>query len=592
MLVQLDEATAHNRFQSAFRNFSKIIKAYGGIAHEIRGDALVAEFELTTDAVNAALMFQAHNLKVNKTYKDDIKPLLRIGISLGEVIIADKTITGSGVVMAQRLEQLADPGGIVVHSSIFDTAPKRMPYWFEALGEQVLKGFDDPVRCFSVTLRQGEAIPKPEVKAARKSDKPTTSRTSKIGMSVLGVMMLVLIGIGTLILLDKPPGMPTVDYLAEKTEQSYSRLQTRFEWIPVLFHEDGSGTKVGQQKATDEKLSIVEAEGNSENERVGTEKLISGGPEQEDEVKRAAEQAQMLAQLELEARQQAIEKEKQLQAERERKAKEAQLEKQKKLEAEQERRRREQEEQLARQQAEAKRQAELERKKAEELRLAELKRKEAEEKRIAELKRKEAEEKRRAELQRKAEQERQAELARQEAEKQQQILSMLSTADLYFDNGEYAKAQVQYQKVLALNPAQAEKQRATNRVENTEVALLVAKRSDLILLFHDVRGTYSSEISTTEGKSRYALGKRSNEVKLKQNKDKISGTFSGDRSGEIEGIIDEDTIRFQWFVSGGGYFARGSGEWKVINDGLTLNGTWRRGVPSSTRGNWNLTKTE
>ncbi|MFT5484234.1 MAG: class 3 adenylate cyclase, partial [Halieaceae bacterium] len=36
--------------------------------------------------------------------------------------------------MAQRLEQLADPGGIVVQGAVFDTVPKRMPYWFEALG--------------------------------------------------------------------------------------------------------------------------------------------------------------------------------------------------------------------------------------------------------------------------------------------------------------------------------------------------------------------------------------------------------------------------------------------------------------------------
>ena len=440
MLVQLDEAIAHNRFQTAFSDFSKIIKAYGGVAHEIRGDALVAEFELTTDAVNASLAFQAQNLKANKTYKDDIKPYLRIGISLGEVIIADKTITGSGVVMAQRLEQLADPGGIVVHSSISDTTPKRMPYWFETLGEQALKGFDDPVRCFAVSLRQGESIPKPEIKVTPKTDKPAISKTSKVGMSLLGIMMLALIGIGTLILLDKPPGMETIDYLTEKTEQTYSRLQVRFEWIPVLFHKEGSGSIVGQQQVTDEKLSIVEVDGKAENERVAREKLISGGSEQETEAKRAAEQALVLAQLELEAKQRAIEKEKQLQAERERKAETERIAQQKKLEADKERQR---QEQLARQQAEAKKQAELKRKQAEEKRLAELRRKEAEKKRLAELKRKEAEEKQRAEL------------ARQEAERQNQILSQLSTADLYFDNGDYTKAQINYQKVLALNPAEA-----------------------------------------------------------------------------------------------------------------------------------------
>ena len=584
LLVQLDEAIAHNRFQTAFSNLSKIIKAYGGVAHEIRGDALVAEFELTTDAVNAALAFQSQNLKANKTYKDDIKPYLRIGISLGEVIIADKTITGSGVVMAQRLEQLADPGGIVVHSSIPDTAPKRMPYWFEALGEQVLKGFEEPVRCFAVSLRQGETIPKPEIKTTPKTGKKSTSRTSKIGMSILGIMMLTLIGIGTLILLDKPPGMKTLDYLTDKTEQTYGRLQVRFEWIPVLFHKDGSGTKVGQQQVTSEKLSIVEVEGKAGQEPVAREKLISGGAEQETEAKRAADQALVLAQLELEAGQKAIEKEKQLQAERERKAEEERIAQQKRIYADKEKRRQEQQEQLARQQAEAKKQAELKRKKAEEKRLAELNRKEAEEKRLAELKRKEAEEKKRAEL------------ARQEAERQKQILSLLSDADLYFDNGDYTKAQVHYQKVLALNPAETEKQRAMQRMENTEVALLVLKRSDLILLFHDVRGTYSAEIFTTSGLKyqKWFFNRRAKkiEVILKQNKDKITGTFSGDRTGQIEGILDEDIISFRWFMTKGAASGAGRGEWKITNDALNLNGSWKSIGGYDASGIWNLTKIE
>ncbi len=333
ILVQLDEAIAHNRIRTAFNNFSKAIEAYGGIAHEIRGDALVAEFELTTDAVSAALAFQSHNQKTNKTFEDDIKPQLRIGISLGEVIIADGTITGSGVVMAQRLEQLADPGGIVVQGAVFDTVPKRMPYWFEALGEQVLKGFDRPVKAFAVSLRQGEAIPKPEIKTKPKTVKQGTSRTSKIGMSLLGIMMLALIGIGTLILLDKPPEMRTLDYLTEKTEQTYGRLEVRFEWIPVLFEKAGSETRVGQKQTTDEKLTIVQVDAKAEQERIANEKVIATKLESEAEEKRIAEQALTLAQLELEAKQEVIEKEKGIQAERERKAEQERIAKQKKIEA-------------------------------------------------------------------------------------------------------------------------------------------------------------------------------------------------------------------------------------------------------------------
>ena len=99
-LVQINETLAHERIQTAFRNFSETIRTYGGLAHEIRGDALVAEFERASDAVAAALAFQALNEEFNSTLSDEIQPSLRIGISLGEVVIADNTITGAGVVLA------------------------------------------------------------------------------------------------------------------------------------------------------------------------------------------------------------------------------------------------------------------------------------------------------------------------------------------------------------------------------------------------------------------------------------------------------------------------------------------------------------
>jgi class 3 adenylate cyclase len=56
-LVQQNETLAHERIQAAFNSFSETISAYGGVAREIRGDALVAEFDRSSDAVTAALVF-------------------------------------------------------------------------------------------------------------------------------------------------------------------------------------------------------------------------------------------------------------------------------------------------------------------------------------------------------------------------------------------------------------------------------------------------------------------------------------------------------------------------------------------------------
>jgi adenylate cyclase len=162
VLVQHDETVAHQRIQDCFRRFSETIDAYCGVTHEIRGDALVAEFDRASDAVCAGIAFQADNSQVNATLEDDVRPEVRIGISMGEVVIADNTITGAGVILAQRLEQLANPGGMCIQDAAYQSVPKRLPFEYQSKGEQTLKGFEEPVRAYTVTLKAGEVVPATE----------------------------------------------------------------------------------------------------------------------------------------------------------------------------------------------------------------------------------------------------------------------------------------------------------------------------------------------------------------------------------------------------------------------------------------------
>jgi adenylate cyclase len=221
LLVQKNETLAHERIQAAFHHFSETIKTYGGITRELRGDALVAEFERASDAVPAALAFQVLNQEFNYKLDDDIQPQLRIGISLGEVIIADNTITGAGVVLAQRLEQLADPGGLVVQGSVSETVPARMPFEFESLGEQKLKGFDQPVRAFAVKLRSGEELPVPETnKATYFADSRTPQVPDKPSIAVLPF--------------DNMSGDPEQEYFTDGITEDIITELTRFQTLFVI----------------------------------------------------------------------------------------------------------------------------------------------------------------------------------------------------------------------------------------------------------------------------------------------------------------------------------------------------------------------
>jgi adenylate cyclase len=158
-LVQKNEILAHERIQGTFRKFSETISSYGGVALEIRGDALVAEFAKASDSVSASLAFQAANTTLNEQLSDDILPVLRIGIAMGEVVVADNTVTGEGIILAQRLEQLAEPGSVCIQGAAYDTLPKRLPFEYKNLGEQQIKGFDEPVRVYAVSLESGGVIP-------------------------------------------------------------------------------------------------------------------------------------------------------------------------------------------------------------------------------------------------------------------------------------------------------------------------------------------------------------------------------------------------------------------------------------------------
>ena len=189
-LVQQDEQKAHQRIQDAFQRFGKTISSYHGQVRELRGDALLAEFERASDAVCAALAFQLSQLEYNARLDDDIRPQVRVGIALGEVIIADDTITGAGVVLAQRLEQKADAGGLCITPAIREALPRRLPFELQNLGEQDLKGFDEAIGVYRVALQPGATIPPPE--GHRDDGRPGSSRNN---MAVIVAVVVVFLGV-------------------------------------------------------------------------------------------------------------------------------------------------------------------------------------------------------------------------------------------------------------------------------------------------------------------------------------------------------------------------------------------------------------
>jgi class 3 adenylate cyclase len=137
--MEQDEDLTHRRVNEAFDLLDEAVCRYGGLIAEKRGDALLAEFAQPSDALGAALAFQGDADELFAVVEDDIRPQMRIGINLGEVIADRGTLWGPGVNLAQRVEQLAPPGGVAVSDTVFNAVSKSIPVDYTDLGQQQVK---------------------------------------------------------------------------------------------------------------------------------------------------------------------------------------------------------------------------------------------------------------------------------------------------------------------------------------------------------------------------------------------------------------------------------------------------------------------
>src|SRR5260370_25407109 len=64
-----------------------------------------------------------------------------------------------GAPAADRLESLADPGGICISRTVHENIRNKLPLNYEDLGEQAVKNIAEPVRVFRVMLDGGAATP-------------------------------------------------------------------------------------------------------------------------------------------------------------------------------------------------------------------------------------------------------------------------------------------------------------------------------------------------------------------------------------------------------------------------------------------------
>jgi TolB-like protein/class 3 adenylate cyclase len=152
-LSQLDEEGTRTRFLAHLKEiFEPKFAEHHGRLVKTMGDGLLVEFPSVVNALRCAIEIQQAEAQKKANVPPDQQLRFRVGINLGDVIVEDQDVHGDGVNIADRLQSLADPGGIVISGSAFDQVRNKLNIGFESLGEQRVRNIDEPVRAFRVRV--------------------------------------------------------------------------------------------------------------------------------------------------------------------------------------------------------------------------------------------------------------------------------------------------------------------------------------------------------------------------------------------------------------------------------------------------------
>jgi len=127
----------------------EVLKAHGGTEVKTMGDGFMASFGSVTKAVECAVALQ----RAFAERKGE--PLsVRVGLNAGEPIEEEGDLFGATVILASRIAAKAEGGEILVADTVRGLCSGK-GFLFADRGDFVAKGFEEPVRVYEVSWRNG-----------------------------------------------------------------------------------------------------------------------------------------------------------------------------------------------------------------------------------------------------------------------------------------------------------------------------------------------------------------------------------------------------------------------------------------------------
>ena len=157
-LMEKDETRTIGTLRQYRAAMDALVERHEGRTINTWGDAVIAEFASVVEAVQCAIEVQRELASRNHELPEAEQMWFRIGINLGDVMVENDDLYGEGVNIAARLQELAEPGGILISGPVYDMVRNKLSVGFEHLGQQPVKNVTEPVISYRILL-DGDARP-------------------------------------------------------------------------------------------------------------------------------------------------------------------------------------------------------------------------------------------------------------------------------------------------------------------------------------------------------------------------------------------------------------------------------------------------
>ncbi len=149
-MMERDEEGTTSRILEFHSQVRETVEQHGGRVVGTAGDSVFGDFDSIVEALDCATAIQRYLHAENAAISQEERLEARIGLHLGDVLVEEYNVFGDGVNIAARLEQLADPGGIVLSEAVYQQVKTRSDLPFEEMGTRTLKNIEQSIRLYRI----------------------------------------------------------------------------------------------------------------------------------------------------------------------------------------------------------------------------------------------------------------------------------------------------------------------------------------------------------------------------------------------------------------------------------------------------------